>query len=169
MTAIKGSVLVFYYRTFKVYHGFRIALWCMVAFVIAWYFIALFTTIFRCIPITDIWSAHPTGRCINFSRWAVSTAVLNVLSDLAVLVMPMPLIWKLQLPMHKKIGVSIAFSLGGIAVLASIFRLVALANFDINDFSCESPLTDVDALTNSSQTTPWMLVFGLWWNHSSDL
>ncbi|KAI8954890.1 hypothetical protein F4801DRAFT_530345 [Xylaria longipes] len=53
----------------------------------------------------------------------VSSAGINLASDLVLLVLPITAIWKLQLPRRKKISISFVFGIGLIAVAAAIARL----------------------------------------------
>lgn len=100
-----------------------------------------FAVDFRCIPVTDSWSSRLAGRCINFPVFFLS-AVLNGLADFFVVVMPMPIIWKLPQPMSERNGVSLSFFLGGV-VVARVFRLTTLYNVDTNDLSCKYSRIDV--------------------------
>lgn len=49
---------------------------------------------------------------------------MSGITDLAVLVIPIPLIWNLHMPLRKKIRVLGLLGAGGIAVAASLARLV---------------------------------------------
>ena len=40
--------------------------------------------------------------------------VLNLAADLVVVIMPVPLLWRLQLPRHQKIGLVVLFLSGGL-------------------------------------------------------
>lgn len=42
----------------------------------------------------------------------VHQGIFNVVSDLYVLILPIPAVWKLQLPWRKKIGICIVFATG---------------------------------------------------------
>ncbi|KAL9111389.1 MAG: hypothetical protein Q9227_004266 [Pyrenula ochraceoflavens] len=52
------------------------------------------------------------GKCINDYLVLVTASVINVVSDLAMLVIPLLAVWNLQLPRRRKIGLLIVFAVG---------------------------------------------------------
>ncbi|KAI4260462.1 MAG: hypothetical protein L6R42_004053 [Xanthoria sp. 1 TBL-2021] len=52
--------------------------------------------------------------------------IANLLTDILILAMPIPIVWSLQLDRHKKIGVCGLFLLGGFVCIASIMRFYYL-------------------------------------------
>ena len=54
------------------------------------------------------------GTCINKGAVYISTASLNAITDMALLIMPIPVIWKLQLPKLQKIGLIAMFGVGSL-------------------------------------------------------
>ena len=109
---IKISMLIFYYRLFPS-HRFRI--WCkvMLAFCGATTITFAFATIFQCTPLSFSWDKNiQGGYCINFVAASWAHGGVNSLQDLAILIMPIPLIWKLQMTRTKKAGLSAIFGLG---------------------------------------------------------
>ncbi|KAJ4356387.1 uncharacterized protein N0V89_004420 [Didymosphaeria variabile] len=59
-------------------------------------------------------------------------AVVNFISDVSILVLPIWKVWQLQLSTAKKIGVTSIFATGLFACVASIMRLVATTRFIAN-------------------------------------
>ncbi|KAL8804675.1 MAG: hypothetical protein Q9200_005722 [Gallowayella weberi] len=53
-----------------------------------------------------------TGKCLDHKALIVSGSGLNVLSDFAILVLPTSSIWRLKLPMRKKLRISAVFAMG---------------------------------------------------------
>lgn len=134
--AIKASILMFYYRTFP-HNRFKIAVWCVAALVGAWFITMIFLTVFQCTPISFVWNKTLAGTCINVSASYMSTAIVNVITDFIIVVMPVPLILRLNMPNGRKLGVCAIFILGSIVIVASIVRPVTLQNFDIYDITCK--------------------------------
>lgn len=62
------------------------------------------------------------GKCLNNDAILVSGGVINVVSDFGILLTPLVLISRLQMPRAKKIGVSAVFTTGFLHVSDS-FRL----------------------------------------------
>lgn len=52
------------------------------------------------------------GTCINRPALYIVTAGLGILSDLVLLVLPMPMILRLQMPSRQKAGLVLLFTIG---------------------------------------------------------
>ncbi|KAL9639233.1 MAG: hypothetical protein Q9164_001055 [Protoblastenia rupestris] len=70
-----------------------------------------------------IWEQAVPGHCINLAVLLYVTGTVNTCSDIAILILPLGIIWRLQLPTNQKIGVSAAFTAALLAPIASILRL----------------------------------------------
>ena len=68
--------------------------------------IALFAA---CIPRAKLTKPWLRGRCINVDLYFMISGSWNVVSDLFILVFPLWAIWRLKLPIKRRIGVSIVF------------------------------------------------------------
>jgi hypothetical protein len=74
---------------------------------------------------------------------------LDLLSEIAIIVLPMPLLWKLKLPTGKKAGLILAFGVGTFVTAISVIRIVAASKIlTINDFTYDDAPT---ALWNAVQ------------------
>lgn len=70
------------------------------------------TTIFQCTPIGEPWHSSTGGWCMNLGvkfQWA---SFPNIFTDIAMLLIPIPTILKLQVPTRIKIGVYVTFLTG---------------------------------------------------------
>ena len=52
------------------------------------------------------------------------SSIIDIISDFTILLLPLPLIWRLQLTTRKKIGVYAIFGLGFFACMASVGALI---------------------------------------------
>lgn len=70
-----------------------------------------------CLPLDYLWDKSiPGGKCINiaaFYRWG---SLPNAVSDLFMLVIPLPTVWKLQVERKVKIGLTVTFLTGSVYV-----------------------------------------------------
>ncbi|RFN44502.1 integral membrane protein [Fusarium flagelliforme] len=57
------------------------------------------------------------------SLWSASQILVHIVLDLAIIVMPLPIVWRLQLPLGQKLLLSGIFGLGFFTIAISIFRL----------------------------------------------
>ena len=87
------------------------------AVVISLFIAVLFVDIFQCNPIAFNWDMTiKDGKCINQGAFYVSTAALNLFTDLMVLSIPILITWRLQMPLRRKIAVCVILCLGAVYV-----------------------------------------------------
>lgn len=66
-----------------------------------------------CTPREKIWDPTvPGGKCTNLKVSLVVSSTTNVVSDILILLLPQNIIWRLQMPLQRKIGVSLIFVVG---------------------------------------------------------
>ena len=53
-----------------------------------------------------------TYQCVTFHELYIGQAIPNVVTDVVLLVLPLPYVWRLQLPAVQKGLVSVAFIMG---------------------------------------------------------
>jgi hypothetical protein len=105
----KLSLLILYARIFAIRDGkYRIILWIIGTWVILWVIGVYLDVFLECRPLDSIW----TEGCAPSFPTSVTTGVFNVVSDLAIVIFPQPIIWKLQMPVGKKIGVAVVILFG---------------------------------------------------------
>lgn len=68
-----------------------------------------------CIPLQSFWDPHVKGQCFlsRPTMWYVS-GIVHIVTDFAIIVMPLPIVWKLQLPRSQKIYLTGIFGLGSL-------------------------------------------------------
>lgn len=109
----KLSIILLYRRLFPV-RKFIIILWCVFAFVAAYSTTAAMVNLLQCLPIGADWDPKITPKCVNLDVELIILSSINVITDFAILCLPMPLIWRLQTSRVRKLQVSGAFLLGGL-------------------------------------------------------
>ena len=73
------------------------------------------TTIFQCSPVQGFWDHTISASCsVNVYAFFIGNAVPNILTDWALLVLPIPYIWRLQQNRTTKIALCGVFLLGGL-------------------------------------------------------
>ncbi|KAG5986615.1 hypothetical protein E4U52_008404 [Claviceps spartinae] len=128
----KLSLLLMYYRIFR-HTYFKKMAWVVGAFVWAWVICITFLFIFICVPVQKLWQPQLPGHCINQVGTWIANASSTILTDLLILIMPMPQIWTLQLRKAEKIGLTMAFGLGFFVVFASAYRTSVLFTYSNSD------------------------------------
>lgn len=74
----------------------------------------LAVSLFQCTPLEKLWNPTLPGHCINFLGAIIGNAVPNIVTDILILALPMPLLWHLQTGYLQKIMLSGVFLLGGL-------------------------------------------------------
>jgi hypothetical protein len=109
----KVSVITFYLRIFPT-RSFRIACFVAMGIIVCWSLGAIFATIFQCIPIAASWDKTIQGTCVDSDATWISYAVINVLTDVMVLALPIPLIMRLHLSLRDRLLLCGIFLLGSL-------------------------------------------------------
>jgi hypothetical protein len=109
---IKVSLLYLYRRIFPQL-WFRRALYAFGAFLVAMTLASLLVSLLQCIPLSKMWEPTKPGRCVDYGRFGMAMACLNIATDLFLLVLPLPVVWGLQINSQKKWLVSASFVMGG--------------------------------------------------------
>ena len=107
--------LLLIFRRISTAKTHRLAISAVMA-VVAGYSIALILVlIFQCNPIARAWDVSiVTGSCVNRPAVYVATASVNIGTDLALLLMPVPIVLGLKLPWPQKIGLAAMFAVGSL-------------------------------------------------------
>lgn len=116
IACVKFSVLLLYRRIFPNRH-FRILTWFLAAFIVCYSLVLFLGVIFQCMPIRGAWNPTIEAKCIDLGLIIVITSALNVLTDVLTLCLPLPLLWRLNLPKERKVQLTGIFLLGGLYVL----------------------------------------------------
>jgi hypothetical protein len=91
-----------------------IACWAMLGLVTAVTIVTITTTIFVCTPTAYFWDKSINGgHCIDIHASFLSHAVLSMILDFMILILPMPIFWGLNLPKKQKIMLTSVFAVGG--------------------------------------------------------
>ncbi|KAF2489885.1 hypothetical protein BU16DRAFT_544240 [Lophium mytilinum] len=126
----KLSILAFYWRMFK---NSNIKKPIIVLFVsaIVWLILRTFMAIFHCVPVQAFWKSNVKGTCnINDSKFFFGTVLAHLIIDIAILILPIMQIRKLQLPITKKAAVIAMFMFGFFVCIASIVVLSESLKYD---------------------------------------
>jgi hypothetical protein len=114
ITPAKISLLLFYIRIFCI-RKFQILVYLVGSLVLAIGITVFFQTIFQCSPVSYGWDSSVVhGTCIDQTLFYQYISPFNVLTGILILVLPLPLVWKLQAPKAQKVALTVVFLLGGL-------------------------------------------------------
>jgi hypothetical protein len=86
--------------------------WTLIVTNVISYSIFFFVFIVACIPREKIWNPSIPGKCLDMGPTMIASGVVNLISDLTILVLPLLSISNLQMPLKRKVGVSAIFATG---------------------------------------------------------
>ncbi|KAL8958297.1 MAG: hypothetical protein Q9193_004618 [Seirophora villosa] len=93
-----------------------------------------FLNIFQCRPIAGIFreSLSDNLQCIDIIALYLSSAPLNIITDLALLVLPMPVLTAMRLPRNEKLILVVTFSFGAFVAAVDVVRIAYLQDASRN-------------------------------------
>ena len=104
ITMPKYSALFFYVRMFKTNSRFfRISLWVVGALITAWILSAIPPTIIQCTPVRKAWLPLTPGYCLDSYKWALGSAIVSVVIDFLIMLLPLPVLWNLHTGRSRKV------------------------------------------------------------------
>ncbi|KAH7122027.1 hypothetical protein B0J13DRAFT_599213 [Dactylonectria estremocensis] len=123
----KVAAILLYLRLF-VTHGFRIACFVAIGIIVAWSIGGVGATIWQCVPIAGAWNKKLDAVCIDSNKFWVAYAVMNILTDIMVLALPIAPIMKLQMSLRERLLLCCVFLIGGFVTITSILRTTSVQN-----------------------------------------
>ncbi|KAH8696377.1 hypothetical protein BGW36DRAFT_397944 [Talaromyces proteolyticus] len=124
MTLVKVSLLISYLR-FLTVSTFRHLSWAIIALILVWGLSFLITILVACRPLHAYWDTtlDSSAECSNEQARTLAFTITNLIFDIIVLILPVPTLWKLQLPIRERLVLIGLMSLGIVACAASAVRL----------------------------------------------
>lgn len=111
-TCVRVSILLAYTHIFSV-QPFRVVCYGILVLNLAYFAAVILQTFLICRPIAYSWDLSiPGGSCGNQKSANRSIGVINMISDLLLVVLPIPMLWGLQMPRGRKIAIGMIFGMG---------------------------------------------------------
>lgn len=107
----KGAIIQMFLRILK--FGWARHATIAVGVILILQTIAIFITIsFQCNPLSVVWATLERDSCIDIQEFFAYASIPNIVTDLAILVLPLPNIWKMNASVQLKIGITITLLTG---------------------------------------------------------
>jgi hypothetical protein len=133
---IKLSILYFF-KTIATHRTWRHIVNGTIIFVILYTVGAVIAAAFQCRYLPDAWNTDayfaqfdkipnpnaPKTQCYDPTILFVSTAALNLFSDVVILLIPIPTLLSLSVPLRQRVALVAIFSVGMLAIAASSVRM----------------------------------------------
>ncbi|CAJ2503301.1 Uu.00g106950.m01.CDS01 [Anthostomella pinea] len=135
----KISILLLCSRVFVV-NGYILVARITSVFICLWALATILSCFFICQPLAYNWDSFiPGGHCgDSVTSWLI-TGILNIITDLIVLILPMPYLWALELEMFKKLILMATFGVGLFTCVISTVRVITLVSVDFTDVTYTIP------------------------------
>lgn len=98
-----------------------------------------------CIPIQALWDPTVSDYyCLNQRMVTFCSLALSILTNLIILILPIPLIWTLCMPLSKKVKIVMLLSAGSAATALTIYRTYRTALFlESDDITVDYVVIDI--------------------------
>jgi hypothetical protein len=143
---VKMSMTVFNIRlTSMTSTPWRITNWTFFALCAVYTLVAFFLNIFQCSPAGasfDLFIVARAGvvpKCTGVSDMNTILRVINIVLDYCLLLVPIVVIWRIQMSWAKKIRLFAVFGIGALACIGSVMTLVSKFKLK-EDILCEHPI-----------------------------
>lgn len=169
LMATKTSILTFYLTLSQTHRTFKWATIATLVVVNAGGFAITMLNVFQCTPIGALFKypVPASAKCTDIVTIYLSSAPLNIITDLAILFLPMPILTGMRLPRKQKIILIITFSFGIFVAAVDVVRIAYLQS------AAQTRLAEIQNQTNSGGTAsrtaenedfPWYASLSFMWS-----
>ncbi|KAL2682614.1 hypothetical protein Neosp_007066 [[Neocosmospora] mangrovei] len=133
---LKAAMCTFYYRLTKDLEGYRTRILVGFGLIIVTFVVVQLNLLLSCHPFYRWWQIYPDPGI--YCHPAISPNLVwtylsfNVATDLYLIMIPMPMLWKAAMPWFQKVWLISLFSCGLFVTMAAILRVVLLVSDPIN-------------------------------------
>ncbi len=114
-TLTKLSLVASYLRLFGASKNWRRFAYIVCFVVVALGISSVCVITMQCMPIQSGWNwTTQRHRCINILAFSVASSSINLATDVALLVAPMPTLWRTQTPLRNRVEICGLFGLGSL-------------------------------------------------------
>lgn len=141
---IKISIILFNERlTGLTSHAWRITHRIMLTVIVLFMFIVVGLSLGNCRPFLAGFGLEnrgkfPDAKCLNRNKVGLGESLVHILTDVALLAVPITVIARAKMSLPMKIRLSFLFSLCLLSCLGSAMRLILLVKQQKPDFTCTS-------------------------------
>ncbi|KAM0250028.1 hypothetical protein ACHAQJ_008797 [Trichoderma viride] len=125
----KCSILLLYLRLFEIVRWIRWSCRGLLACAIIYCISSMIATIFQCHPVTKAFDKALPGTCIDLAKFWYANAGFSIATDVIILLLPMPLVYQLEVPRAQKVALMAVFAIGIFVVITSCLRVTTLDIF----------------------------------------
>lgn len=160
--ATKTSICLFYLTLSKNHPVFRWSTIATLAVVNVAGLALTFLNILQCRPLGAAFDdpIKPMAKCIDIVTLYLSSAPVNIITDLAILFLPMPILTSMRLPRNEKIILIITFSFGAFVAVVDVVRIAYLESAAL----ARLQNTSGSAASNAEYDYSWIASLSFMWS-----
>ncbi|KAL4971923.1 hypothetical protein BDW66DRAFT_145209 [Aspergillus desertorum] len=143
LSCTKVSILFLYLRIFPV-RWLVVSSYATMGVIVAWAIATILAGCLICRPFAYNWDKTiPGGYCGDQVTSFTVTGIINLVTDVVVLVLPMPNLSRLQMATYKKVTLITVFGLGAVTCVISALRISVLSTMDFADITYTMPKANI--------------------------
>lgn len=127
-TSVKISIVHFLIAIFRSNIRFLRTAYAVIVLVSAFGVSLILIDVLACRPLSKIWHPLEPGVCVKTLPYLIAISSCNMAIDLIILLLPMPMIWGIQMATRRKIELTVIFALGFMYASQSTPFLVKLSS-----------------------------------------
>ena len=160
--ATKTSICLFYLTLSKNQAIFRWSTIATLVVVNVAGFALTILNILQCRPVGAAFDdpLQPTAKCTDIVTLYLSSAPVNIITDLAILFLPMPILTSMRLPRNEKIILIITFSFGAFVAVVDVVRIAYLESAAL----ARLQNTSGSAASNAEYDYSWIASLSFMWS-----
>ncbi|KAM0333208.1 hypothetical protein ACHAQA_001868 [Verticillium albo-atrum] len=164
LMATKTSILIFYLRLSKnTQKVLRLASWVTLGIVNVAGTVLTLINIFQCRPVPAAWQTWTEpAQCIPLLTEFICSAPINIITNLAIVALPIPVLTSMRLPPRQKYILVFTFSLGIFVTVIDVVRIYYLQQ--AVSAIPTSPTTDLGAKFGGTPNFAWNSSLSFMWS-----
>ncbi|KAH7000406.1 hypothetical protein EDB80DRAFT_723920 [Ilyonectria destructans] len=135
---LKLGLLGFYSRFVHVFPWGKRVVNALYTFIVITFVAVLITTLAECRPLSRFWALNTDDNretCHRALGNLILMAVCNIISDIALILLPFPILQHLRLDLKAKLQLGFLFGIGFVVVAITILRLPLILNQSVSQKS----------------------------------
>lgn len=120
----KTTLLLIVIRVFAPYRGVVIFIYVFIGLMLCYYLPVMIIKARICNPISALWIPDLPATCLDRVKLFYCDTVMSAFTDVVILLLPIPLVWSLNMSFKRKLRIVALLGAGGVATGASVVRLI---------------------------------------------
>ncbi|KAI1130712.1 hypothetical protein F5Y10DRAFT_288820 [Nemania abortiva] len=136
IATIKSAIIVEWVFIFVPEHTRNSFYW--ISHILLWLHILFYLAIIiflntACRPHDKLWNPLLPGTCVRTTFTGPLTAAVNLVVDIILFILPQRVIWGLQMSFKRRLGVSLIFLFGVLAIISASFKVSAAVPYNASN------------------------------------